>query len=62
MLRMSLTVEMVEQIWMGLGTPVRMGPITVAPAISCMSFTEIEAEWRAGMTRTFAGPVRREKG
>jgi broad specificity phosphatase PhoE len=38
------------------------GPITVAPAISCNSLTEIEAECRAGTTSTFAGPVRRENG
>ena len=62
MLRMSFTVEPVPQIWTGFGTPVRMGPITVAPAISCISLTLIEAECRAGTTRTFAGPVRRLKG
>ena len=62
MFRMSFTVELVEQIWIGSGTPVRIGPITVAPAISCISFTEIEAECRAGTTRILAGPVRRQNG
>ena len=36
--------------------------MTVAPPSSCKSFTEIEAEWRAGTTSTFAGPERRENG
>ena len=62
MLRMSFTVEVVEQSWIDCGTPVRIGPITVAPAISCISFTLIDAEWRAGTTRTLAGPVNRLKG
>ena len=39
MFRMSFTVEFVEQIWIGFGTPVRIGPITVAPAISCIDKT-----------------------
>ena len=56
------TVEPVEQIWIGFGTFTRIGPITVAPAISCISLTEIEAECRAGITRIFAGPVRRQNG
>ena len=42
--------------------PVRIGPITVAPAISCISLTEILAECRAGTTNMFAGPVKRQKG
>ena len=33
------------------------GPITVAPPSSCSILVEIEAEWNAGMTSTFAGPV-----
>ena len=48
MFRMSFTVELVEQIWIGFFTPVKMGPITVAPAISCISLTEMLAECRAG--------------
>ena len=36
--------------------------ITVAPAISCISLTEMLAECRAGTTRMFAGPVSRENG
>ena len=32
MLKMSFTVETVEQIWIGWSTPARIGPITVAPA------------------------------
>ena len=62
MFRMSFTVELVEQIWIGCGTPVRIGPITVAPAISCISLTLMDAEWRAGTTSTLAGPVRRLNG
>ncbi len=62
MLKMSLTVATVEQIWIGLSTPARIGPMTVAPAISCISLTEIEAECRAGTTSTLAGPVSRENG
>ena len=54
--------ETVEQIWIGRSMPVRIGPITVAPAISCISLTEMLAECRAGTTRMLAGPVRREKG
>ena len=62
MLRMSLAVELDAQIWIDLSTPERIGPITVAPAISCISLTEIDAEWRAGTTRMLAGPVRRWNG
>ena len=40
----SLAVDVVEQIWIGLSTPDRIGPTTVAPPISCISLTEIEAE------------------
>ena len=38
------------------------GPITVAPPSSCSILVEIEAEWKAGMTSTLAGPVRRQNG
>ena len=62
MLRMSFAVEVVEQIWIDLSKPVRIGPITVAPAISCINLTEMLAEWRAGTIRIFAGPVKRENG
>ena len=62
MFRMSFAVETVEQIWIGLFSPVRIGPITVAPAISCISFTEIDAECRAGTTSTLAGPDSRVNG
>ncbi len=62
MFRMSFAVEPVEQIWIGLSTPVRIGPMTVAPAISYISLVEIEAECRAGTIRMLAGPVRRQKG
>ena len=62
MFRMSLAVETVEQIWIGLSMPDRIGPITVAPPISCISLVEIEAECRAGTIRMFAGPVRRWNG
>ena len=59
MLRISLAVDEDEQIWIDLSMPERIGPITVAPAISCISLVEIEAECRAGTTSIFAGPVRR---
>ena len=62
MFRMSFTVAEVEQIWIDLSTPARIGPITVAPPISCISLIEIEAEWRAGTIRMFAGPERRWNG
>src|SRR6056297_443310 len=62
MFKISLAVLEVEQIWMDLSTPAKIGPMTVAPAISCISLTDIDAEWRAGTTRTFAGPVSLWKG
>ena len=51
MFRTSLAVDTVEQIWIGLSTPVRIGPITVASPISCINLTEMLAECRAGDTR-----------
>ena len=44
MFRMSFAVDTVEQIWIDPSMPDRIGPITVAPAISCISFTEMLAE------------------
>ena len=38
------------------------GPMTVAPASSCIILVEMEAEWKAGMTSTLAGPDRRQNG
>ena len=43
-------------------SPTRIGPITVAPPSYCKSLVEIEAEWNAGMIRTFAGPDSRQNG
>ena len=45
---MSFTVEVVEQILTCLSMPVRIGPITVAPPISCISFTEIDGSLASG--------------
>ena len=72
---LTLHVEVCEDMWVPIppsaeaalaGATVLANlsgsPITVAPAISCISLTEIEAECRAGTTRTLAGPVRRQKG
>ena len=54
MSRMSVVVDTVARIWTGVSRPVRIGPITVAPAISCVRLTDIDAEWRAGKT-TWSG-------
>ena len=43
MFNTSLTLDTAEVIWIGRSIPVKIGPITVAPAISCISFTEIDA-------------------
>ena len=40
MLMMSFTVEPVWQIWIWAPTPASIGPMTVAPAISCISLTK----------------------
>src|SRR5258708_3126154 len=45
-----------------LSNPTRSGPITVAPPSSCSILVEIEAEWNAGMIRTFATFVSRLNG
>src|SRR4051794_19128204 len=46
----------------GRSSPTRMGPMTVAPPSSCRSCVEIDAEWKAGMTSTLAGPLSRQNG
>jgi NOL1/NOP2/fmu family ribosome biogenesis protein len=42
--------------------PTIMGPNTVAPPKTSTNSVEIRAEWIAGMTKTFAGPDKRENG
>src|SRR5712691_10654251 len=51
-----------DTICTDLSRPTRSGPITVAPPSSCNIFVEIEAEWNAGMIRTFAMFVSRLNG
>ena len=56
MLTRSVSFDDKFTICTELSSPTSSGPITVAPPSSCSILVEIEAEWNAGMTSTFAGP------
>ena len=62
MFTMSLSFADIDTICTGLLRPTSSGPMTVEPPSSCSILVEIEAEWKAGMTSTLAGPDRRQKG
>ena len=54
MLTISESFAPSETICTGFSNPTIRGPITVAPPSSCSIRVDMAAEWKAGMTRTFA--------
>src|SRR6185437_6412565 len=61
-LKISLILALSGAIWMERSKPTSSGPITETPPTCCNSLVEMDAEWMAGMMRTFAVSVRRQNG
>ena len=52
----------VDLVCVDFDKPTKRGPMTVAPPITSVMVVAIEAEWMAGIIKTFAGPLKRQNG